>query len=147
MVRYLKRDYPVKRILADGIISVAFVVLGLWEFFVAISIYDVGHDRMSPKDLAKTVNHLILPMYMVHFITCLFILLTGKWIQFLLQVPLLIYHLKLYLSKKAKIDSLTIRRTDTWKKVFFAHTIETGYYTVAFLISFVMFVFPSSLFL
>ena len=146
--RHTRRKYSIStsRVVSEAFTSLSFVGLILWEFFISMNLWDLGHDSMSAKDICDVINPYVIPMYLFHFVVSLILLFLGRWVQFLIQLPIIILHFRLFIRKRAHLDPLTIRRRDTWRPIFLRHCILTGYHLLGFIISFSTFVLAILLF-
>mmetsp|Transcript_10380 Transcript_10380/g.16936 ORF Transcript_10380/g.16936 Transcript_10380/m.16936 type:complete len:163 (+) Transcript_10380:146-634(+) len=87
-------------------------VLNACELFLLIfslvSLSDLEHDYLNPTDLCDRLNPLHVPEYILHAAITLLMLVQRSWLVVALNVPLLYWHIKTYLSKKHLLDPTSI---------------------------------------
>eukprot|EP00162_Nutomonas_longa_P024470 comp8747_c0_seq1/m.9736 comp8747_c0_seq1/g.9736 ORF comp8747_c0_seq1/g.9736 comp8747_c0_seq1/m.9736 type:complete len:139 (-) comp8747_c0_seq1:31-447(-) len=76
--------------------------------YFIISFSDMEQDYLNPIDFVKRLNKLILPEFVIHWFTTVFLLIHGHWITTLLNLPLAIYHAKKFMSQRFLLDSTTV---------------------------------------
>ena len=126
-------------VLADGFSFMSLLVLAFIELYVVTNLLDLKQDYISAKDMCDRINPMLLPTYVYHIIVTVMILLSGKWVQFLFELPLLFIIVRRVLTEKIKFDYLSIRRTDELNQMFKLHCVFIGYYAVGFIFAFVVF--------
>ena len=127
-------------VVGDGISFLSLLFLAFWELFVVTSLLDLKQDLISAKDMCDRVNKYFSTFYIMHFLTAFIILLDGKWVQFLFQIPLIVITVRRIISKDIFLNYLSIRRTDELDASFRLHCFYIGYYGIGFLFAFVLFV-------
>jgi len=98
--------------------------------FVLISMSDLESDYINPVDMCNKVNNLVLPEYITQFVLTIVFLLTGNWIEFLLNLPLAIYHILGITKSKYYVDPTTIFNTLPEHKR--KGLIKLGFYMICF---------------
>eukprot|EP00794_Sanderia_malayensis_P020463 gene20463-22479_t len=78
------------------VICIALIFLVIWN---VIAFDDLKTDYKNPIDLCQTLNPLVLPEYIIHAFLMAMFLFGGYWIVFLLNVPLLCYHIYRYANR------------------------------------------------
>ncbi|EIM85081.1 cornichon [Stereum hirsutum FP-91666 SS1] len=98
--------------------------------FFIIMFSDLECDYINPIDLCNKLNQFVLPENIAHaFLTTLF-LLSGQWIAFLLNAPLLVFNANKIKNKNHMYDATEIFRTlSVHKKESF---IKLGFYLLSF---------------
>lgn len=135
-------------VVGDAFTFFGFLLLCLWELFVVTSLSDLESDILPAKDLCEQLNPFFVPVYVAHFFVSLLALICGKYVQFIVQLPVIVFHARQYLRKKVKLDFMSIRRSDELKRQFQIHYIFIATNVIAFLWSFVTFaVFNSIMFI
>eukprot|EP00271_Cylindrocystis_brebissonii_P021387 TRINITY_DN7579_c0_g2_i1.p1 TRINITY_DN7579_c0_g2~~TRINITY_DN7579_c0_g2_i1.p1 ORF type:complete len:157 (+),score=33.08 TRINITY_DN7579_c0_g2_i1:440-910(+) len=72
--------------------------------YMLICLSDLENDFINPHDSTLRINKFLLPeMVLQGSLTALY-LVTGRWFMFLFNVPLLLFHLRLYLRKEYLVD-------------------------------------------
>jgi len=113
--------------------SLSLLVLGALIFlqvFELISFADLESDYINPIDLCSRINLFILPEVASHAILTALYLFSGFWFEFLLNLPLVVWHVHSFLNKKLNLDATSIFSSmDDAKKVSY---IKLGFYMVTF---------------
>ncbi|KIS68884.1 putative COPII component [Mycosarcoma maydis] len=105
------------------------VLLFTMVFFI-IMFSDLECDYINPIDLCNKLNQFILPEMAAHAVLTLFFLLSGQWLAFLLNAPLVAFNVNKVMNKNHTLDATEIFRTlSQHKKVCF---IKLGFYLVSF---------------
>lgn len=60
-------------------------------YFLAV-FSDLEADQVNPIDMCRTLNVYFLPEIIVHTVHSLLFLVTGRWILFLINTPLIAWH-------------------------------------------------------
>ncbi|KAJ7522069.1 hypothetical protein O6H91_19G082000 [Diphasiastrum complanatum] len=119
------------------------LLLWLWSMslvgaLLAILVYqliclsDLEFDYINPYDTSSRINNWIIPEYAIHGGLSVIYLFSGYWLMFLLNLPLLGYHTKLYMIKQHKLDVTEIFSVlNHEKKLRF---IKLGFYLVLLLV-------------
>ncbi|KAF8070778.1 cornichon [Lyophyllum atratum] len=101
--------------------------------FFIIMFSDLECDYINPIDLCNKLNQFVLPENIAHAFLTLLFLLSGQWIAFLLNAPLVAYNANkqvLIFNKAHMYDATEIFRTlPTHKKESF---IKLGFYLLSF---------------
>jgi len=98
--------------------------------FTLISYTDLECDYVNPVDLTRRVNTLIVPEMagQALLITCLF--LSGNWLEFVVNVPLLCWNVFKIVNRSYLLDPTQIFRTlAKQKRISF---IKLGFFMVSF---------------
>ncbi|KAH0829191.1 cornichon protein-domain-containing protein [Lanmaoa asiatica] len=98
--------------------------------FFIIMFSDLECDYINPIDLCNKLNQFVLPENIAHaFLTILF-LLSGQWVAFLLNLPLVLYNANKIRNKNHMYDATEIFRTlSGHKKESF---MKLGFYLLSF---------------
>ncbi|GAB2233238.1 hypothetical protein Droror1_Dr00002457 [Drosera rotundifolia] len=75
-----------------------------------ICLSDLEADYMNPYESAEKINAIIVSEFIVQGLVCVVFLICGRWIMFLLSLPLACYHLGLYLKQEHLLDVTEIFR-------------------------------------
>jgi len=98
-------------------------------FFLAL-FSDLEADSINPIDMCRQVNTYIIPEIGVHAFITLLLLLTGSFIPFFLNLPLLIWNIYRWKDKKYLLDATQIFRDLPFQtKILF---VKLGFYMVCF---------------
>jgi len=98
--------------------------------FYIIMFSDLECDYINPIDLCQKLNQFVLPEMGAHAGLSLLFLITGQWISFLLNVPLIAYNVQKVRQQNHMYDATEIFRTlGTQKKESF---IKLGFYLISF---------------
>jgi len=98
--------------------------------FYIIMFSDLECDYINPIDLCQKLNQFVLPEMGAHAALSLIFLLTGQWMSFLLNVPLIAYNVQKVRQQNHMYDATEIFRTlGSQKKESF---IKLGFYLVSF---------------
>ncbi|KAL7413583.1 cornichon [Mrakia frigida] len=110
-------------------VLMAAVLLFTAVFFI-IMFSDLECDYVNPIDLCNKLNQFVLPEMIAHaFLTTMF-LLSGQWLAFLLNAPLLGFNINKIINKQQSYDATEIFRTlSGHKKECF---IKLGFYLLSF---------------
>lgn len=69
---------------------------------------DLTVDHINPIELCGIVNRLIIPEYIGHFYVTSMLVLRGYIVTALLNVPLVAFHVRRYLSQRHLLDNTSI---------------------------------------
>ncbi|KDN36784.1 putative ERV14-ER-derived vesicles protein [Tilletiaria anomala UBC 951] len=98
--------------------------------FYIIMFSDLECDYINPIDLCAKLNYFILPEMIVQAVLTALFLLSGQFIAFLINAPLVAYNANKFLSKNHMLDATEIFRTlSLHKKECF---IKLGFYLISF---------------
>jgi len=110
-------------------VLVAAGLLFCMVFFI-IMFSDLECDYINPIDLCNKLNQFILPESAAHAVLTLLFLLSGQWIAFLINLPLVLFNGNKVYGKTHMYDATEIFRTlPTHKKESF---FKLGFYLVSF---------------
>ncbi|KIJ25484.1 hypothetical protein M422DRAFT_76434 [Sphaerobolus stellatus SS14] len=105
------------------------VLLFVMVFFI-IMFSDLECDYINPIDLCNKLNQFVLPENAAHAFLTIIFLLSGQWVAFLLNAPLLAFNVNKVLKKNHMYDATEIFRTlSGHKKESF---IKLGFYLLSF---------------
>ncbi|KAH6914330.1 ER-derived vesicles protein ERV14 [Coprinopsis sp. MPI-PUGE-AT-0042] len=98
--------------------------------FFIIMFSDLECDYINPIDLCNKLNQFVIPEHAAHaFLTVLF-LLSGQWIAFILNAPLVAWNANKIVNKNHMYDATEIFRSlGGHKKETF---IKLGFYLLSF---------------
>ncbi|KAI0343754.1 cornichon [Trametopsis cervina] len=98
--------------------------------FFVIMFSDLETDYINPIDFCNKMNKFVLPEVAAHGFLSLLFLLSGEWVAFLLNAPLLAYNANKILKQNHMFDATEIFRTMGPQKneVFF----KLGFYLISF---------------
>jgi len=98
--------------------------------FYIIMFSDLECDYINPIDLCQRLNVFVLPEMGAHAVLTLLFLLSGQWLSFIWNVPLLAFNINKVQSQNHMYDATEIFRTlGTHKKESF---IKLGFYLISF---------------
>ncbi|CAO1633303.1 unnamed protein product [Sympodiomycopsis kandeliae] len=98
--------------------------------FYIIMFSDLECDYINPIDLCNKLNQFTLPEMIAHATLTVLFLLSGQWIAFLLNAPLVAFNAKKVTDKNHLLDATEIFRTlSGHKKECF---IKLGFYLLSF---------------
>jgi len=110
-------------------VLVSAALLFTMVFFI-IMFSDLECDYINPIDLCNKLNQFVLPENLTHATLTLLFLLSGQWIAFLLNAPLVAYNANKIRNKDHMYDATEIFRTlPTHKTECFARLL---FYLVSF---------------
>jgi hypothetical protein len=117
-----------------ALISDALLLFGSVFFIIMFS--DLESDFVNPIDLCLKLNQFVIPDHALHALITFLFLISGQWIDFVLNLPLLGWHAYKYLflirlsQNKFKYDATEIfRKLGDAKKESFA---KLGFYLLCF---------------
>lgn len=61
-----------------------------------MSASDLEAEMINNIDMCRRVNYIVLPEYATHAILTAGFLVTGNWLEFVINVPLVGYHIHRY---------------------------------------------------
>lgn len=100
--------------------------------YTLILLADLSVDHINPIELCEYVNRLVFPEYFGHFGLAALMLCRGYVIAFLLNLPLLLYHMRRYTHRKHMLHSTTIfSDLDNERKIA---QIKLAYHLILFFI-------------
>ncbi|KAJ7524554.1 hypothetical protein O6H91_17G011000 [Diphasiastrum complanatum] len=100
--------------------------------FQLLCLSDLEFDYINPFDSSNRINKFVLPEFAIQGILSGIYLLSGHWFMFLLNLPLLCFHARLYLKQQHLIDVTEIfNLLDREKKQRF---IKLGFYLLLLII-------------
>ncbi|KAG5636579.1 hypothetical protein H0H81_007587 [Sphagnurus paluster] len=98
--------------------------------FFIVNFSDLESDYLNPVDLCNKLNKLVVPENAVHGSLAILFLLSGQWVAFALNAPLVAYNVNKIINKQHTYDATEIFRTiDKHKKQCF---IKAGFYLFCF---------------
>ncbi|UZJ51629.1 hypothetical protein CBS101457_000949 [Exobasidium rhododendri] len=98
--------------------------------FYIIMFSDLECDYINPIDLCNKLNQFTLPEMAAHAALTLFFLLSGQWLAFLLNAPLVAFNVNKVMKKNHMLDATEIFRTlSQHKKECF---YKLGFYLLSF---------------
>jgi hypothetical protein len=93
---------------------------------------DLEFDYINPFDTAKRINKVIELEFMIHTGMTVLLLLCRVWLIFLINVPLVYLHARLYLRKQHLVDVTEIFNHLEYEKTY--RLLKLGFYLVLFLV-------------
>ncbi|KAK2463154.1 hypothetical protein APHAL10511_004809 [Amanita phalloides] len=91
---------------------------------------DLECDYINPIDLCNKLNQFVLPEYAVHAFLTLLFFLSGQWMAFLINLPLVVFNGYKVFGKAHMYDATEIFRTlPAHKKESF---IRLAFYLMSF---------------
>lgn len=81
------------------------------QVFFTIMFQDLASDYINPIDLVNRLNPYILPEAAAHGLLSLILLISGNWISFALQAPVIAWNANKFVQKDWQLDATEIFRT------------------------------------
>ena len=81
------------------------------QVFFTIMFQDLASDYINPIDLVNRLNPYILPEAAAHGALSVILLLTGNWISFAFQAPVVAWNVNKFVQKDWQLDATEIFRT------------------------------------
>eukprot|EP00218_Dolichomastix_sp_CCMP3274_P008620 CAMPEP_0170145376 /NCGR_PEP_ID=MMETSP0033_2-20121228/19282_1 /TAXON_ID=195969 /ORGANISM="Dolichomastix tenuilepis, Strain CCMP3274" /LENGTH=150 /DNA_ID=CAMNT_0010381945 /DNA_START=57 /DNA_END=509 /DNA_ORIENTATION=+ len=72
--------------------------------YTVINLTDLENDFMNPHDASARINKFFIPEVVLHFALTLIFLFTGRWLLFVVNIPLVVYHAHLWRTNKCYLD-------------------------------------------
>jgi len=111
-----------------ALIIVAVLLFAMVYFIIMFT--DLESDYVNPIDLCNKLNRFVLPEMLGHAILPFMFLVSFDWLALIVNLPLLIFNIQKFLSKKYTFDATDIFRTlSNHKKEGF---IKLGFYLLCF---------------
>ncbi|RKO99386.1 hypothetical protein CXG81DRAFT_30219 [Caulochytrium protostelioides] len=92
-----------------GVVASAVLLFAMVFFIIMFS--DLECDYINPIDLCNKLNQFVFPEMAGHAFLTLLLLLNGSWWAFLLNAPLLAYHIQKVAKQRHMYDATEIFRT------------------------------------
>ncbi|ESR34724.1 hypothetical protein CICLE_v10006138mg [Citrus x clementina] len=99
-------------------------------FYQLLCLLDLESDDINPFEASSRINFWVEPEFLLQGLFCILLLVTGHWIMFLLGVPLVCYHVNLYMKRKHLIDVTEVFRNLKVEKKF--RLAKLGFYVIFF---------------
>ena len=80
--------------------------------FQIIAFDELKTDYKNPIDQCASLNPLVLPEYILHFIFNFLFLIAGEWFSIALNTPLMAYHVHRYLKRPVMSGEETYRYSE-----------------------------------
>lgn len=108
-----------------------------FAIFHVIAFDELKVDYKNPIDQCNSLNPLVLPEYIAHGIFNILFLLCGEFLSFIINLPLLVYHINRYrtrpvMSGYGLYDPTSIMNTDTLNKCQREGWIKLAFYLLSF---------------
>lgn len=108
-----------------------------FAIFHVIAFDELKVDYKNPIDQCNSLNPLILPEYVAHAFFNLLFLLSGQFLSFAINLPLLAYHINRYrtrpvMSGYGLYDPTSIMNADTLNKCQREGWIKLAFYLLSF---------------
>lgn len=81
------------------------------QVYFTVMYQDLASDYLNPIDLVNRLNPYILPEAGFHMFYTLLFLVTGNWLTFAFQAPLVAWNINKFLKKEWQLDATEIFRT------------------------------------
>ena len=81
------------------------------SLFQIIAFDELKTDYKNPIDQCASLNPLVLPEYILHFIFNFLFLVAGEWFSIALNAPLMAYHVHRYLNRPVMSGEYLIERS------------------------------------
>ncbi|KAJ1980318.1 hypothetical protein H4R35_001171 [Dimargaris xerosporica] len=109
------------------IVCGGFMCLSIWQ---VINFIDMEADYMNPIELCQSLNQWVVPEILAHgFLTLMFLLL-GIWSCFLINLPLLAWHIyKVYEKRHLYDPTVVFRHLTDYKREGF---VKVGFFFFSF---------------
>lgn len=102
------------------------------SFYQLLCLLDLESDDINPFEASSRINFWVEPEFLLQGLFCILLLVTGHWIMFLLAVPLVCYHVNLYMKRKHLIDVTEVFRNLNVEKKF--RLAKLGFYVIFFVL-------------
>lgn len=119
------------------VLAIVLLFLMVWHL---IMVDELRNDYRNPVDFCQNLNRLVLPEYGLHLGMTVMLLVCGYWISFLLNVPLVAYHILRYLRRPAGMtgvglyDPTEVMNRAQLTLFFREGFVKVGFYVVLFLV-------------
>ena len=110
-------------------------VLMFTMVYFSMMFNDLECDYINPIDFCNQLNMFVLPEMLAHAFLTLLFLLSGQWLAFFINLPLLAYNANKIKNKNHTYDATEIFRTLS------RHKVESYLKLAFFLISFFYYLF------
>ncbi|VVC25855.1 Hypothetical protein CINCED_3A016388 [Cinara cedri] len=105
--------------------------------FHVITFDELKNDNKNPIDQCNSLNPLVIPEYILHFLSNLLFFFGSQWLSFAINVPLMAYHILKYqnrplMSGFGLYDPTTIMHADKLNKYKREGWIKLGFYLFSF---------------
>ncbi|KAG6557569.1 hypothetical protein Mapa_000845 [Marchantia paleacea] len=110
------------------------VVAGLLGIVVyqLMCLSDLEFDYINPFDSSSSINKFVVPEFVLQASLCALFLVTGYYGLFLLNLPVVYYHAKLYMNKRHLVDVTEIFNLLGYEKKY--RLMKLGFYLLLFFI-------------
>ncbi|VVT57608.1 uncharacterized protein SAPINGB_P005780 [Magnusiomyces paraingens] len=82
-----------------------------FQVYFTVMYSDLESDFINPVDLCNRLNFFILPEAGIQAAVALLLLLSGQWLSFIFNLPILFFNAKKYINKTHLLDATEIFRT------------------------------------
>ncbi|KAH9624891.1 hypothetical protein KSS87_016994 [Heliosperma pusillum] len=103
--------------------NIALLAILLYQI---ICLSDLEADYMNPYDSSSKINSLVVPEFILQGVFCALFLVTGHRFMFLVTLPLLVYHARLFSRGAHLLDVTEIFRALSHEKKY--RVIKLGVY-------------------
>lgn len=108
-----------------------------FAIFHIIAFDELKTDYKNPIDQCNTLNPLVLPEYVVHFVINLFFLIGGCFGSLALNIPLIAYHVWRYMNRPMMsalglYDPTTIMNADQLNRAMREGWFKLAFYLLTF---------------
>lgn len=118
-----------------ALLSTAFLIFfAIWH---VIAFDELKNDHKNPIDQCRTLNPLVIPEYFLHALITALVLFGGDWVTTLINVPLLAYHIKKFLSRPVMsgfgiYDPTLVMNGDVLNLAMKEGWVKLGFYMLTF---------------
>jgi len=118
-----------------ALVLTAFLIFfAIWQI---IAFDELKTDYKNPIDQCNSLNPLVLPEYFIHIFFNLLLLWAWEWFTVLLNVPLIVYHIRRYLTRPIMsgpglYDPTTIMNADILSYCMTEGWIKLVFYLISF---------------
>jgi hypothetical protein len=98
--------------------------------FQVVSFVDLENDDIPPREMTQKSNQFVLPEYIGQGLLTLIFLLTGNYLEFFINLPLLIFHARRYYLGTHFFDPTRVFDVkETEKRI---GLVKLGFYMITF---------------
>ncbi|XP_050425755.1 protein cornichon [Adelges cooleyi] len=119
-----------------AMISDAFLIF--FSIFHVIAFDELKTDSKNPIDQCNSLNPLVIPEYLLHFIFNFLFLFAGQWFSIAVNIPLMAYHINKYRNRPIGMsgfglyDPTSIMNADKLSKYQREGWIKLAFYLFSF---------------
>lgn len=128
-------------VMLDFLYAFGYLLLCISPLIAVTFLQDLKSDRMNGKEFCSQMKSVIIVDYVVHGILAFLIFISKEYVFFLIQVPIIAFHIYKVYKKNYLYDPLQIRRTDVINAELKKSYTKLGLYVFLGVYSMVRFIF------